>query len=83
MGFTDTDFADGGSDKLVDALVAQGDPSTAAAGLRRHNAAGADHVALQPLCRQDEVMEVLRSLAVPLGIGASDLRATTDRQVRS
>jgi probable F420-dependent oxidoreductase len=37
------------SDRLVDALVAWGDPETVAAKLHEHHAAGADHVALQVL----------------------------------
>jgi probable F420-dependent oxidoreductase len=47
LGFTDDDFTDGGSDRLVDALAAQGDPPTVAARLREHLDAGADHVAVQ------------------------------------
>jgi probable F420-dependent oxidoreductase len=51
LGFTEDDFADGGSDRLVDALVAQGDAASAAARLREHLEAGADHVAIQ-LCTE-------------------------------
>ncbi len=47
LGFTDTDFADGGSDALLSALVAHGDPTTAAKRIEEHFAAGADHVAIQ------------------------------------
>lgn len=46
-GFTEADLADGGSDGLVDALVAWGTPDEVAARLREHLAAGADHVAIQ------------------------------------
>jgi probable F420-dependent oxidoreductase len=49
LGFTDDDFADGGSDRLVDELVATGDAPTAAGRIRDHLAAGADHVAIQLL----------------------------------
>jgi probable F420-dependent oxidoreductase len=49
MGFTDSDFADGGSDRLVDALVAHGDPATVAGRIVEHLDAGADHVAVQLL----------------------------------
>ncbi|SEN47442.1 TIGR03620 family F420-dependent LLM class oxidoreductase [Nonomuraea pusilla] len=49
LGFTDADFADGGSDRLADAVVAWGDPETIARRVRAHLDAGADHVALQPL----------------------------------
>jgi hypothetical protein len=49
LGFTDADFADGGSDRLVDALVPWGDVATVAARVEEHYAAGADHVCLQVL----------------------------------
>ncbi|GAA3436110.1 LLM class F420-dependent oxidoreductase [Kutzneria kofuensis] len=49
LGFDDTDFADGGSDKLVDGTVAVGDEDVVAEWLRRHLDAGADHVAIQVL----------------------------------
>ncbi|WP_052685282.1 TIGR03620 family F420-dependent LLM class oxidoreductase [Lentzea aerocolonigenes] len=46
-GFEDADFADGGSDRLVDTLFAWGTPDQVAARLREHLVAGADHVAIQ------------------------------------
>lgn len=49
LGYTDADFANGGSDDLIDALVARGDAGAAAARLREHLDAGADHVAVQLL----------------------------------
>ncbi|MGW7481817.1 TIGR03620 family F420-dependent LLM class oxidoreductase [Nonomuraea muscovyensis] len=49
LGYTDDDFAGGGSDRLTDALVAWGDPETVARRVRDHLDAGADHVAIQPL----------------------------------
>ena len=47
LGFADADFADGGSDRLVDAIVAWGDEAAIAARVRAHHDAGADHVAVQ------------------------------------
>jgi probable F420-dependent oxidoreductase len=47
LGFTDDDLADSGSDRLVDALVAIGDPTQVAARITRHLDAGADHVCIQ------------------------------------
>ncbi len=47
LGFVDEDLASGGSDRLVDAVVCWGDPASAAARVRRHFEAGADHVCLQ------------------------------------
>jgi probable F420-dependent oxidoreductase len=48
-GFTDADFTDRGSDRLVDALVAWGDPKTVMERVREHRDAGADHVCIQVL----------------------------------
>ena len=46
---TDEDLADGGSDRLINDLVATGDPSRVASLLRGHLDAGADHVAVHLL----------------------------------
>ena len=49
LGFTDEDFAGNGSDRLIDALVAWGDPESIAARVAAHHSAGADHVSIQVL----------------------------------
>ena len=49
LGFGDADLADGGSDRLVDALVAWGDEEAVAARVVAHLEAGADHVPVQAL----------------------------------
>ncbi|UQS26175.1 TIGR03620 family F420-dependent LLM class oxidoreductase [Amycolatopsis thermalba] len=49
LGFTEDDLSGAGSDRLIDALVAHGDPATTAARLLAHRAAGADHVGVYPL----------------------------------
>jgi probable F420-dependent oxidoreductase len=49
QGFTDDDLADGGSDRLVDALVVWGDEEAIAARVEAHRGAGADHVCIQVL----------------------------------
>lgn len=49
LGFQDADFDQGGSDRLVDAIVAWGDVETIRARIRAHHDAGADHVCLQAL----------------------------------
>jgi len=49
LGFADADFADGGSDRLVDAIVAWGDARAVKARVQAHLDAGADHVCLQVL----------------------------------
>nr|WP_202886535.1 LLM class F420-dependent oxidoreductase [Kribbella sandramycini] len=53
LGFTDDDIADGGSDRLIDALVLHGSAVEIAEGLRAHLEAGADHVAIQQLGREE------------------------------
>ena len=47
LGFGDDDFEDGGSDRLVDALVAWGDEGALAERIQQHWDAGADHVCIQ------------------------------------
>jgi probable F420-dependent oxidoreductase len=49
LGFRDSDFDAGGSDRLLDAIVAWGDVEAIRARVRAHHAAGADHVCLQAL----------------------------------
>jgi probable F420-dependent oxidoreductase len=49
LGFGDDDFADGGSDRLVDALIAWGDEDTIARRVQEHLDAGADGVCIQLL----------------------------------
>jgi probable F420-dependent oxidoreductase len=48
-GFGPEDRADGGSDRMVDAVVAWGSPESIAERVRAHLDAGADHVCLQVL----------------------------------
>lgn len=49
LGFEDADFADGGSDRLVDALVAWGDTDAIRERVQAHFDAGASHVCIQPI----------------------------------
>ena len=70
FGFSDEDIAGGGSDRLIDALAAHGDAASAAAGLRAHLDAGADHVCAQVLTAGGaDPRPALRELAGALGIG--------------
>jgi probable F420-dependent oxidoreductase len=48
-GFTEDDLAGGGSDRLVDTLIAWGDEETVARRVREHHDAGADHVCIQAI----------------------------------
>ena len=66
LGFTEEDFADGGSDALVDALVAHGEPEVATAALTAHLDAGADHVAVQFL--DEDILAAARTLAGALNL---------------
>jgi probable F420-dependent oxidoreductase len=49
FGYTDDDIADGGSDRLIDAVIPHGSAEQVAEAVRAHLDAGADHVCLQPL----------------------------------
>ena len=68
QGFTDDDLVDGGSDRLVDALVAWGDEATIAARIQEHRDAGADHVCIQVLTDDPQALpaEQWRALAPSL-----------------
>ncbi len=66
LGFTDDDLADGGSDRLVDAIVAWGDESAIATRVAEHLDGGADHVLIQPLGNLDRAIEQLEVLAPAL-----------------
>jgi probable F420-dependent oxidoreductase len=69
LGFTDADLADGGSDRLIDALVAHGRPEQVAGQLRAHLDAGADHVCIQLLTEADaDPMPGFKALAQALGL---------------
>ena len=71
LGYDEADFADGGSDRLVDAIVAWGDEGAIADRVRAHRLAGADHVAIQPLAAEiPQAVADLTSLA-PVLLGRS------------
>ena len=66
LGFGDEDFADGGSDRLIDALVAWGDVESIAERVQEHRDAGADHVCIQALVEEGFPTEAWRELAPAL-----------------
>lgn len=75
LGWAESEMDDGGSDRLIDALVAHGTPEQVAARLDEHLAAGADHVCAQlvtPGMRDPE--PGLRTLASALGLRAGATR---------
>jgi probable F420-dependent oxidoreductase len=64
LGWGDADLGNGGSDRLVDAIVAWGDVSAIRARADAHRANGADHVCLQVL--GDDFAGQLRTIAKAL-----------------
>ena len=66
LGFSNDDFENGGSDRLVDAIVAWGDENAIMARIEAHWQAGADHVALQCLRHDGEAgfhLDTVRAFA--------------------
>ena len=49
LGFNDGDFSDGGSDRLITALMPIGDAEEIRARIEAHLAAGATHVCIEPI----------------------------------
>jgi len=67
FGWTDDDFADGGTDAVTDAIVAWGDIDAIRARVAAHHDAGADHVCVQVLAADDQGVPALwRELAPAL-----------------
>ena len=62
-GFTEDDLADGGSDRLIDAIVPHGSAEQVAEAVQAHLDAGADHVCLQPVGHGGVPLEDYRALA--------------------
>jgi len=72
LGFDEVDVEHGGSDRLVDALVAWGTDAEVARRVREHLAAGADHVPVQVVTADPSVPAVAewRRLALALELPA-------------
>jgi probable F420-dependent oxidoreductase len=71
LGWSEEDLSDGGSDALIDALVAWGTGDEVAAKLNEHLEAGADHVAVQSLAASDdELTDGYRRLAEALRLSS-------------
>ena len=69
LGFDEADFADGGSDRLVDATIAWGDEGAIRERIRAHLQAGADHVCVQVAAPWDHLpLTELRRLAPALAM---------------
>lgn len=63
-GYTEADFEDGGSDRLVDQLLGWGDETTIRARVQAHLDAGADHVCVQAIDLDDPARPCLQTLEV-------------------
>jgi probable F420-dependent oxidoreductase len=66
LGFEDADWQNGGSDRLIDAVICWGDEDEIRARIQAHFDAGADHVCIQPFRpdgRPGPDLELLRALA--------------------
>jgi probable F420-dependent oxidoreductase len=68
FGFTEQDIADGGSDRLIDAIVPHGTAEEIVPVARAHLEAGADHVCLQAVGVEGIPREEWRALASALGL---------------
>jgi probable F420-dependent oxidoreductase len=70
QGFDESDLVRGGSDRLARALAGMGSVADAAAVVRSHLDAGADHVVIQALgdTPTDDPRPALRELAAELGL---------------
>jgi probable F420-dependent oxidoreductase len=66
LGYGDADLAEGGSDRLVDDIVAWGDADAITARVQAHLEGGADHVVVQPLGDPQAALGQLERLAPAL-----------------
>ncbi len=63
LGYTDADVADGGSDRLIDDLVAHGEAAAVRSQIDGHLDAGADHVTIQVLGSDDPTVQLAAILS--------------------
>jgi probable F420-dependent oxidoreductase len=56
LGFEESDFKNGGSDRLIDNIIAWGDLNTVRSRIRAHQSAGADHVCIQVLTAKPKLL---------------------------
>jgi probable F420-dependent oxidoreductase len=86
LGFDDADFASGGSDRLIDAVVAWGDENAILARIEAHFEAGADHVCIQPFRADGEpgpdlaLLEALAPRPAPRKKPAAQAKARAKRK---
>jgi probable F420-dependent oxidoreductase len=65
LGFTDSDLTGGGSDRLIDSVVAWGDEKAIRSRIEEHWQAGADHVCVQAIGQTAHPDEQLLDLLAP------------------
>jgi len=63
LGFSARELADGGSDRLIDAVIPHGSAEAIAEAVQAHLEAGADHVCVQPVGHGTEQVDDYRALA--------------------
>jgi len=68
LGFAKEEVTRPRGDRLLDAVVAYGRPEAIAARLKEHLDAGADHVPVQILTKDENLVSALAELAGPLGL---------------
>jgi len=56
LGFDESDFKNGGSDRLIDNIIAWGDLNTVRNRIRAHQTAGADHICIQVLTASPKLL---------------------------
>jgi len=68
LGFSESDFVNGGSDRLIDAVIAWGDLKAVLRRIEEHRSAGADHVCIQILTedQQDFPLSESRTIGAAL-----------------
>ncbi len=71
LGFDEGDFADGGSNRLVDSVIAWGDEDAIASRVRAYFDAGADHVAIQVICGRESFPRSIWRTIAPVLTGQS------------
>ena len=71
LGFSEADFANRGSDRLIDAVIAWGDLKAVLSRIEEHRSVGADHVCVQVLTegQQDFPLSESRTIAAALQPG--------------
>ncbi len=69
LGYGDADIEEGGSDRLIDAVIPWGDAATVASRVQEHLDAGADHVCIQVVADHGEFpLSGYRELAAALAL---------------